>query len=575
MQKANTLAICLLIILQTLVITFLYPVFVYAGEGFIQGFTVIFPKTQVERRINLISGGYLIINDTFLLTPSNFSNSIPPITSCLVGLPENYSSNLIYYSAESNGEKLAVKPVENADNFLWLNISFPKPIEIAGNTTYNFTMSYVFSGLITRKSSNLFHVNFPLYPSLTSDAEFCNVTVTLPVAASSYPRETLLNKTETPTVLYNFTRPLASHANISSWVEFSTSTFELFELKEMRKEIVIDSWGKITVTDFYQLTSMVNVYRITFILPKGASDISIYDAYGKYEQSQILINKGNYTEVDLTTRDLIRESGNVKLAVSYKLPLWECITKKSWQDYILDINIMKPKVGIISKPETWIIKKIKVSVSLPEGANPQGEVEREWLNVIKLQNINFSLKYQYNVLWAAFKPTLWAGLAIGLATLIFSLTKLAGKTEVHTATVVSSEAIRKFIELLEERNRIASEIESLDQQSRRRKISRRHYRLQRRTLEEHLSILQRDFSNIKREIESFGARYADMMKQFETANVDIETMNRNMADVESRYQRGEISAEARKKLLDEYRRKKENAESILDEIFLRLKEELR
>ncbi|MEM2913046.1 MAG: hypothetical protein QXR06_01745 [Candidatus Bathyarchaeia archaeon] len=575
MQKAKMPATCLLVALQTLAIILSSPVFAEAENGFIQGFTVIFPKTSIERKINLISGGYLIINDTFILTPHNFSDSIPPLTSYIVGLPKNYSSNLVYFSADSDGEKLAVTPVENADNFLWLNISFPKPIELVGNATYNFTMSYVFSGLIARKSGNLFHVDFPLYPSLTSSADHCNVTVTLPVAASSYPRESLSNKTATPTVLYNFTSPLASHANISSWVEFSTSTFELFELKEMRREIAIDSWGKITVTDFYQLTSMVNVYRITFILPKGASDISIYDAYGKYEQSQILVNKGNYTEVDLTTKDLLRESSNVKLAVSYTLPLWGYITKSGWQDYALNINITKPKVGIISKPETWIVKKIKVSVSLPEGAAPQGGVEKEWLNVTKLQNLNFSLKYQYNILWAAFKPTLWAGLAMGLAILIFSLIKSVGKTEVYAATVVSSETIRKFIELLEERNRIVSEIESLDQQSRRRKISRRHYRLQRRTLEERLSIIQRDFSNIKREIESFGARYANMMRRFETANVDIETMNKNIADVESRYQRGEISAEARKKLLDEYGRKKENAESIIDEILIRLKEELR
>ncbi len=575
MQKSKMLATCLLVALQTLAIMFSSPVFVDAENGFTQCLPVTFPKIHVERKINLISGGYLMINDTFLLTPHNFSDSAASITSYLVGLPKNYSSNLIYYSAKSDGEKLAVMPVEKADDFLWLNISFPKPIELVDNATYNFTISYMFSGLITRKSNNLFHVNFPLYPSLMSSADHCNVTVMLPVAASSYPRDILSNKTETPTVLYNFTSPLASHANISSWVEFSTSTFELFELKEIRREIMIDQWGKITVIDFYQLTSMVNVYRITFILPKGASDISIYDAYGKYEQSQIFVNRGNYTEVDLTTRDLLRESGNVKLAISYTLPLWEYITKRSWQDYTLNMNITKPNVGIISKPKTWIIKKIKVSVSLPEGATPQGEIEKEWLNVTNLQNLDFSLKYQYNVLWAAFKPTLWAGLAMGLATLIFSLIKLMGKTEAHAVTAVSSETIRKFIELLEERNRIMSEIENLDQQSRRRKISRRHYRLQRRTLEERLSIIQRDFSNIKREMESFGARYADMMRRFETASFDIETMNRNTADVESKYQRGEISAEARKKLLNEYGRKKENAESIIDEILLRLKEELR
>ena len=576
MRKEKILAICLLITLQTLIIIPSSSVLTKAENYSARIAQCISPKISVERKIGFISGGYIMITDTFLLSSCNLSNSMSPITNYIVGLPKNYSGNLIYYSASSDGEKLVITPLEIGDkNFLWLNISFPKPIEVAGNAIYNFTVSYVFSNLIIRKSGNLFHAEFPLYPSLTSDADYCNVTVTLPVAASSYPREILSNKTESFTELYNFTSPLASYANISSWVEFSTSVFELFELKEMRREIVIDPWGKIAVTDFYQITSMVNVYRITFILPKGAGDISIYDAYGKYERSQMSISQGNYTEVDLTVRDLLRGSSNVRLAVSYTLPFWEYIVKKSWQDYILNINITKPNVGVISKPETWIVRKISVSASLPEGATPQGEVKKEWLNVTKLQNLDFSLKYQYNILWAAFKPTLWAGLAMGLAIIIFSLIKLSGKTGAPVSAAVSLEKIRKFIELFEERNRIVSEIENLDQQSIRRKISRRHYRLQRKTLEERLSIIQKDLSGLKREIESFGARYADMMKRLETASIDIEAMNRNIADVEFRYQRGEISAEARRKLLDEYGQKRENAENIIDEILLRLKEELR
>ncbi len=577
-KKATPLILCLLTVFQILIVGSSLSTLAETKDNISIisipfNIVVAVKMSSIERSIDFISGGYLIITDTFILSPTNASGF--SISNYIVGLPKNCTDNLVYYSASDPKGSLKIDPIENWDgNFLWLNISFPDPIEIGDNETYNFTVTYVFFDLIMEESENVFNASFPLYPALMNDAKYCNVTVKLPVKATSHSQN-LLNKTSDQTVFYNLTSPLPAFSNVFSWVEFETTTFKLFELKEVKREINIDPLGKIFVTDFYHITHMTNVHVITFILPQGASDISVYDAYGTYEGSELrIIPEEEYTEVSVYPRDQLQASKKAKIAISYTLPFWKYVVRNDWQDYVLQINITKSDIKIIDDPEAWIIRKIEVSVSLPEGAIPEGNLKQEWSNVTRFQELKFSLKYKYAFLWAALKPTLWTGLIIGLAGLIFFFIKISGKPVKPAAIAVSTETLRKFVETFEERIQVMSEIESLEQLSRRRKISRRRYKFQRRALENRLSILQENLSDLMSEIKSFGGRYADMMKQLEAATLTLEAINRNIMEVEARYRRGEISAKTRRKLLSEYAQKKEDAERTMDEILLRIREEL-
>ena len=64
-----------------------------------------------------------------------------------------------------------------------------------------------------------------------------------------------------------------------------------------------------------------------------------------------------------------------------------------------------------------------------------------------------------------------------------------------------------------------------------------------------------------------------MIRRLEAASTDIEAINRSIADIEIRYRRGEISAEAYRQLVREYRRRKEENERVIEETLLRLREE--
>ena len=72
-----------------------------------------------------------------------------------------------------------------------------------------------------------------------------------------------------------------------------------------------------------------------------------------------------------------------------------------------------------------------------------------------------------------------------------------------------------------------------------------------------------------------GGQYSDFMRQLEVAETEINEAEANIKSVEARHNRGEISLEAYRNLSADYQRRKENAETTIDGVLLRLREETR
>jgi len=94
-------------------------------------------------------------------------------------------------------------------------------------------------------------------------------------------------------------------------------------------------------------------------------------------------------------------------------------------------------------------------------------------------------------------------------------------------------------------------------------------------LERRLSRLQKRLNVLREELESASRRYAELMGDLEVAEAELEAVKASLERLRSRYRRREISSETYDRLLDEYNRRRESAESTIDEVLLRLEEELR
>ena len=153
---------------------------------------------QVDHTVEIKDGGLVVINDTIRLSTEQGQN-IEPLQNFSIGFPFEYKSNLDYcfaYDASNHDERLEVVLDVGLGRIglYGVNVLFPESgINIGGGGSYNFTVVFVFSNLISSKvyaaepngeEAVFFTVDFPLYPSVTQDVSTCNVTVILPYGAN-------------------------------------------------------------------------------------------------------------------------------------------------------------------------------------------------------------------------------------------------------------------------------------------------------------------------------------------------------------------------------------------------------
>jgi chromosome segregation ATPase len=167
---------------------------------------------------------------------------------------------------------------------------------------------------------------------------------------------------------------------------------------------------------------------------------------------------------------------------------------------------------------------------------------------------------------------MWMGVLVAV-TCIIALLRRTPKPSVPVIPL-TPEVVRRYFEVYEDKSRILSELKSIEQRVRKGRLPRRRYKVRKRNLEGRLSVISRNLTNIREEIRAAGPTYFDLMRRIEVAETELEGVEADVRRVEARYRRKELSSEAYRKLLEEYRRRKERAETTLDGLLLRLREEI-
>jgi hypothetical protein len=241
----------------------------------------------------------------------------------------------------------------------------------------------------------------------------------------------------------------------------------------------------------------------------------------------------------------------------------------------------------------WIIRKLVVTLILPEGGEfilPEGAESSElsiirkeafqevltftYYNVTSFHEFAPEIAYNYNVFWFSFRPTLWVGVAVAIIGVLALLWRAPRPSAPIPTILVKPEELKKYVSAYEEKRRSLRLLETLEEKARKGKIPRRRYKVRKRALESRLSVLSKDLTRLREKLRSASSKYADMMRQIEIAEAELEGIEVGIRRTETRYRRGEISTAAYHKLLEDYYRRRERARTTIDGIILRLKEEI-
>ncbi|MHC3129206.1 MAG: hypothetical protein IBV52_03920 [Candidatus Bathyarchaeota archaeon] len=358
-----------------------------------------------------------------------------------------------------------------------------------------------------------------------------------------------------------------------SYDEFQRPIIEI-EFNEIERKIILDQVGSIYVTNAYRINNIgfwISTIELGF--PEGAYDFAVRDEMGTLEATT---ENGKMT---VTLREIIDTNETETLYLNYRIPRSNHISQQNGIDYNLHFTVYEEFNSTIGK--------LTVSITLPKGAkfqsstpldpisikksNLQETISFAFSDVTPSEDLNFNINYKYNVFWGSFYPTIWMGILAIAASAVFFFWGTP-KTISAPTLQVPPKALRSFVDSYEEKTRIRSELESLEKRLRKGKIPRRRFKVRKKMLDGRLSTVSRNLSSLREKIRSAGSKYANMMRQIEVAETNLEGAERDMQRVKTRYRRGEISKGAYGKLLEEYNHRIEEAEATIDGVLLRLRE---
>ena len=278
----------------------------------------------------------------------------------------------------------------------------------------------------------------------------------------------------------------------------------------------------------------------------------------------------------------VNEGDSTQFKLTYSLPSSDYLSKTGTSDFATNFPITK---GL-----DRVAKKLTFSMSLPEGASInqypslnsytiqkealQQEIFFTAYNASSYNSFDLQTTYVYSVFWASFRPTLWITAIVAIAVAVALVWQRSKPTLVLPSPGVTAkpQILKSVVSSYEERTRILRELESIERQVQKGKLPRRRYKVRKRMLESQMNRLDRELVDLKQRVKSVGPKYAEILKELDITEAELEGVQAEEKRVEARYRSGNLTLDAYRRLQDQLNKRREKAKTTIDGALLRLSE---
>ena len=551
--------------------------------------TLGFSIQHVDHNVQVLYSGHVVITEKIQLSgqmPNTFE----------LGLPFKFGSYILKGTAyDSNNNLLPVTlgvQLQDQSGFYGATVTLPS------GTSSTFTVVFILSNQVITSTSTGYSLDFPAYLGFVQTVADYNASLTLPSGAT-------IVSIDKPDGVVNATtytkQDLSAFTYSPATATFSVASFGYFQqvdIPTLDRQVHISPSGAITSTDTYRIVNNSTVSIASFLinLPVNASNVIAKDQFGRVLSTSVQQTNSQVFVESVTLAIAVGAGESSILTFDYSLP---SISPAQSARYVLNLDLF-PYFN-------YYVDSASVTVTPPEGAtiiSPQlaqigystdltRNVFQETLS-IKKEGISYvdsiipsedvvPITFDYNPLWIAFRPTSWTWAIVIVGVVIVALwtrpkTKTAAPkikvAKVTPGASLSPEHIKNFIEAYEEKTKITQELRSLDARAQHGRIPRRRYKVQRRSLEVRAETLSQTIAQIKEIFRSVGGNSADIARQIESAEVELNEVELNLQTLEVRRETGEISLGDYRKELTDLERRKEKAAIKVHGLLLRLRGEI-
>jgi hypothetical protein len=553
---------------------------------------------SVEHNVEVLFSGHIVVRDEIKVSGS-LANGF------LIGLPATFSGSVLKVVAYDEDQSYSVDmgvTLGSQSGFYGAKVNFN------GENPNSFTVVFVLSNSLFDQDTGYYILDYPAYPSFTTVASSCSVTLSL----TAEPYTITISKSDGAINATTYSKTnLAAYTNIPARAVFyiTYGLLQLNTISSLNRQVTIDPAGIITCSDSYHITNIdaYTMYSFLFNLPSTATNVGVKDDSGRILTSESLGNAGSIIIVNATLPSYVAQDQSLTLTATYNLPNsgntfnFELFPAVNYYANQGSVTFTFPEGATIISPQANDLDStLKIT---KEGYKEVLSITRQGVSYVDYSTPDYDtvhISYDYSPLWSSLTPTFWAfGIsAIACIGIVFwrkskTAEEKTGKMPIekhvtiteapkaHThaeapkvALHTNRDLIHRFIKEYDERTEISNEMNALDQKAQKGKIPRRQYKVQRRTLEVHYETLTKNINEAKKAFQSSGGALVDLVEELDLAEVDYNKADKRIKALEAGQRSGEISIEEYKENIDDYKAKKEKAESVVNGILLRIREKI-
>jgi len=547
---------------------------------------------RVDHEVEVMYSGHIIVRDTIHVT-GQLTNGF------IMGFPYKYGAQVLEAVAcDENNIYPVSLGVQMGDRVGFYGVQ----IDFGQSNPTVFTVVFILSNnlirdvsnVLTEAGSTIFELDFPAYPSFVQNAGICNVSIVLPINAQSIT----VTKDDGKIDAAKYVRdnlPAFTYAPAEASFTVAVGYIQIITFEELDRQITLGASGDVTSIDSYRIrnNSTVTAGALDLIIPSTATNVIVRDEFGAVLTTETLSSNQRTRLLNATLASALTSGRTSVLTVNYNLPSASSQGSRFSLDLVHfpDFNYYVDQATVTFVPPEGARFITPSLTELDSRSTLNRDIFQDKLSFTEtgVSKVDYEIPaedalqvtYDYSPLWLAFRPTMWAWViaiigAVALA--IWRRPKTAAPLRIvapKASVALRPENIRAFIEAYEERSRLNSELKSLDARAQKGKIPRRQYKVQRRTLEIRSEGLLKNTNDQKATFRSAGGVYADLVRQLDYAETELDETETNIGAIETRYSRGDLPLENYKKQLADYQRRKEKSETTINGILLRLREELR
>ncbi|MGD2201635.1 MAG: hypothetical protein PVJ38_08400 [Candidatus Bathyarchaeota archaeon] len=486
------------------------------------------PNIEVERRVEIINGGILFMNDTYTLTaPIGMETTVSELWT---GLRKSLIFERSSFQRWGSGVWEPIEPYEgDIGVFNGFVLRPSTQITLSAGESLRFRASYLFVNRVTGTQEK-YTARIPVYPSIRRNISRFHFSLSLPmgselIRASSEGNLTTGKLGNVPVVEYE-DEDVSPFSDLNATIEYTPSPEDrqLFDVESLTRSITVRG-GELHLEDTYTLINTgATLTRFNLELPSDVKNIKARDGVGPLGATTS--ESGGALMVTVTPRYAIRIWGRWVVTVSYTTPKEGHMTRtggstiltypnSGFPHYIRDLR------ATVQRPESTPIE-LDYGTTLP---SERPEIEAEVPPVSMVQTL---------------KPSIIWMVIFGVIAAAVILRK-RGEPEIPAPTVeVETPHLSEFLERQRERLGLYKQIEALEKEFEEEEIEKEVYDRRNVDLSRRINELTRVIQEKGRDLE-VGPEISKHLRTIRGAENELNRIDEDLKNLEIRLRARRIS----------------------------------